>query len=342
MADYQDAPDQGLDPLLAPTEDEARALAQARLRALQRRLPGAAALALTPDPGARALGMATLEAPEKAQELELRRGALGVSRQVAEQGRWQPLVDVDPNTGQRFVWGILDAKTGEIQQVSRQGRGGAATAGGGIQGLPPMKLSTEQGKMAGAVGGVSEMLKVALRVGFPRSGIAGVPQGIGQMLSQRGLPGLASPEAQQTYAAWYNVIRPLVNIRTGQQMAVQELEREFAALAPRPGEDPRTMLMKVHNMIPLMRYYTLGLPPALKDAMNAEYDRAERSLPNTVQELEAMRATGSGGLGPRSPAAREDLPDLGVYPLPPPEQQMTPSHQPQEGTVGGRRVIFRR
>lgn len=191
--------------------------------------------------------------------------------------------------------------------------------GGGMGGvlptLPPMKLSPEMMKVGANIGGTLDAFHTALRVGFPTTGLAGLPQSLGQIASTHGVPALASPAAEQTYAAWYNVIRPLVNIRTGQQMSVQELLREFGSLAPRPGEAPETMLMKVHQLPSLLRRYTVGLPPVYARSLNAEWDQLEREMPRSAADIERMQASGTPGQYAGQPAS-----SLGT------------------GTLGGRRV----
>ncbi len=190
-------------------------------------------------------------------------------------------------------------------------------------GLPPMpsgiKMSEQQQKTSGGVGGTIDALRNALDVGFPKPGLHGVGQMFGQESIQRGYPAFASPDAQETYTAWYNVIRPLVNIRTGQQMSNQELTREFNALAPRPGMSDRVMFRNVHLLVPMLRRYAAGLPKPLADRYNAEYDQVERMLPQSVEDIDRMRASAERGQQSRM------------------APQAAPQRQPV-GTIGGRPV----
>ncbi len=320
-----------LDFLTDPDQARAREMVAARRRALRGRLPGAMALALGPQTSGQAVGRELLgqTVPEEHQLDALAEAKLQAQhRRVQEaqgwaglaQGRWAPKVWTDPTTGQTIAV-MVDTRTGRTRPLGPATSGLPAMAPshapGSLPPLPALKLTEHQGKVAGGVGGTIDAMRNALEVGFPKPGLHGVGQMLGQEAMQRGYPAFASPDAQETYSAWYNVIRPLVNLRTGQQMSNQELTREFNALAPRPGMSDPLMFRNVRLLPRMMRRFAAELPPPLRDRLNAEYDQVEAMLPQSVQDIDRMRASRERAAG--------SLP------------QTAPQRQPV-GTIGGRPV----
>lgn len=189
---------------------------------------------------------------------------------------------------------LFNKKTGQIQPLNPAGFQPAGSQ------LPfSGKMNEGQMKMGGNIGTAADAVQTALTVGYPADKedlVGSLGQTLGQGASRLGVPALASKAAEQSYAAWFQVISPVVHARTGAQMSVQELEREAAALMPRPGESRETHLMKSHQLISLLRKYTIGLPPQVQMAIFEDLDKAQLMLPRTVAEYQQMRANGGGSV----------------------------------------------
>lgn len=346
MADFSE-----LDFLTNPDDAQARAMMEARMQALRR--GRAQRLALLGAPGSERIGQALLGQEQHAydqlgdavggrlaqqrhtQEMGLRQSEnarqeaeLGLNRQRVAQGwaglnqaRYSAMKVKDAYGNEQGV--LFDSRTGKFLPLP------AGFGGSGAPGAGPVKMNEGQMKMSGNIGSASAALDTALRVGFPKPGFSGIGQNLGQLASKAGFPALASPEAEQTYAAWYNILSPVVHARTGQQMSVQELEREFASLVPRPGESPYTMLMKTRQMVPTLRKYTVGLPPGVRADIEADLSNAEQLMPRSVEDIMRMQATGKGGEQPQPPPARAA-----------PQAPAAPT-APSATDVRGRRIIYR-
>jgi hypothetical protein len=306
-----------------PTEAELRAAA---LRQQQMLDPRSVARMRQADPrgqqGAQAVAQlqaqlgqqgAALPAAQFARQLQLAQER----RQQAEEGRryFQTEQDLQLKRDQLTAdqWGLAmsptvgegllyNKKTGQTRYAPRLT---PAPAGGGKGGEAAMKLG-------GNIGTAASAMKTALEVGFPEPNLslASLAQSGGQLASRAGLPQFASKAAEQTHAAWYNVISPIVHARSGQQMSVQELQREASALMPRPGESPETHLMHAHQLMDILRKYTTGLPPNIQAELLGDIEQAEALLPRTLEQYNSMRARGGGAPpfeqpgGPQSPGGQ--------------------------------------
>lgn len=291
-----------LDFLTEPDQARAREMQAARRRALQARLPGAMALALGPEVGGQAVGRELLrqEAPEEHQADALAEARLlAQHRKVQEQqgwaglaqGRWVPVVKTNPTTGETIAV-MVDSRTGRERPLVQPPQLQPSHAPSGEPPLPPMRLTSDQSKLSNMVGAATESFPQALTAGFPTPTVpGGVSQTLQQMASRRGFPALASKTAVDTDAFWYNVVAPLINLQTGQQMSYQEYQRRWAGMAPRPGESLSTQEAKARMLLATLRNATLGLPQPLHQHYQRKLDRVEAMLGAAVAQVQARGAS---------------------------------------------------
>lgn len=343
-----------LDFILAPDEATARAMVEARRKALTRRRPRAGALAMTEDDEISRLGRSML-AEEEA--FEPRVADLWMAKQKESRQRTMDEAELEVKREQlRYQKMMRDAELAFRREKLGLGQKPTApmpahTPAGGRP-YPPVQLRAGLEKAAAAMHQTAAAFRRAMQVGVPEPGIRGTGQALQAFAARSGAPFLAGGAAEQVESAWYNVIRPLVAARTGAQMTVQELVREFNALAPQPGKEPETMLVHLHMIPDLLRGYTIGLPAELADEFNRQWDEIEAMLPQSVEELMAMRASGVPGQyrgaprrPPAPPEAQPQLPPQPQQMMPqprqaPPQMPGAPMSTPRTGTLNGRRVFY--
>lgn len=216
----------------------------------------------------------------------------------------------DPITGGVILY---NKKTGERIGVPPGGAAAPAPSAGTpaaspaprAAAEPPLgKLTEQQAKGVGAVRQVTGEITSLPDVGFPTTGLRGIPQlaGTGQA-RYTGFNPSTTWERQQ--AAWLRVFMPLLRAESGANITEPELLREAMAKMPRPGESPEAHLDKVRA---LRGKLESAVASSVPEHAKAHYLRliedSFAAMPSTVEDHQRF-GRAPGAPRPPSDAARQ-------------------------------------